>query len=160
MPRKRLWPRQNDEFVDLETLKILTSDAIRRAEGLADVGSGGAEAAYLDVSLLEDRVARLTSPSTAVGALARQGAVGSAVLAGATERAEELVISYSAEEGASEELRDELTATLTRLVEVRRADRADAIRERFPCASARYGAEEIVRLAEAIVCQAEPLPIG
>lgn len=87
--------------MDLETLKILTSDAIRRSEALADVGSASAEGAYLDVSLLEDRVARLTPPSTAVGALARQGAVGSAVLAGATERAEELVGFYSAEDRAT-----------------------------------------------------------
>lgn len=146
--------------MDVDTLKVLTSEAIRRAEGLADVGSPGAEAAYLDVSLLEDRVAQMTPPSTALGALARQGAVGSAVLGGAIERAEHLLDAYGAEDGASKELRDELAATVLRLLDIRRAERAAAIQQRYPCASARYGADEIVRLAEVIVRQAEPLPIG
>jgi len=146
--------------MELDALNLLTSEAILRAEALTDIGAPGAEASYLDVSLLEDQIAQATDPSSTEGALARQGAVGAAVLAGRTDRAEQLVILYSAQVGATDELRDELAGLIIRLTELRFQDRGMAIARGFPSASARYGAEAIVRLAETIVRQAEPLPIG
>lgn len=146
--------------MDLDTLNLLTSEAILRAEVLSDLGAPGAQAAHLEVSLMEERIADLAPASSTEGALARHGAVGAAVLAGRMDRADALVAVYCADTEASEELRMELPALVARLAEADLSERRDAITRGFPSAAAHFGAGEIIRLAEAIVRQAEPLPIG
>ena len=146
--------------MDLDTLNLLVSEAILRAEALSDLGAPGAAAAHLDVSMLEEKIAVLTSASTAQGALARQGAVGAAVLAGHPERAARLAGHFCGDPGATDEFCNELSDVLTRLTGVATSAHLQAIARGFPRASARYGAEAIVLLAEAIARQAEPLPIS
>lgn len=146
--------------LSLDALNLLTSEAILRAEALEDVGAPGTAAAHLEVSMFEERLAAMIPASSPAGALARHGAVGAAVLGGRPDRAEELTEFYSADPDASADLRAELAALVPRLQEERRHRRAEMIARDFPAAAAHYGADEIVRLAEAIACQAEPLLIG
>lgn len=149
-----------DVLVDLDTLNLLTTEAILRAEALTDLGSPGARAAHLEVSQLEERIADLTLASSAEGAFARRGAIGAAVLAGRMDRAEELVATYGADPGAPEGLREELKELVARLAEDEQSQRREAIAKGFPSATARYSAGELVRLTEIIGRQAEPLPIA
>lgn len=146
--------------MDLDTLNLLVSEAILRAEALSDLRAPGAAGAHLDVSMLEEKIADLTSAETPQGALARQGAVGAAVLAGDRERAALLADRFCAEVGASDAFCNELRDVLERLTGAAALDHLEAITRGFPRASARYGADAIVLLAEAIARQAEPLPIG
>lgn len=146
--------------MDLDVLNLRTSEAIFRAEALTDLHAPGAEAAHLDVSMLEERIADRTSASVLEGVMARRGAVGAAVLAGDTARAETLVARFSSELGGRDGLRAELGDILTRLTILRSEERQQAIAARYPRADAKYGAADIVRLAEAIARQAAPLPIG
>ncbi len=74
--------------MNLETLYPLVTEAIRRAEVLDELGAPGAQHAYLDVSLLEERIANLLPVSDAEGAIARRGAVSAAIAAHEFRRAE------------------------------------------------------------------------
>jgi hypothetical protein len=59
--------------MDIETLYPLVTEAIRKAEVYEDIGAPGAMDAHRDVSLLEERVAKLLSASNVEGAVARRG---------------------------------------------------------------------------------------
>jgi hypothetical protein len=92
----------------IEELYPLVTEAIRRAEVLEDLRAPGARPAYLDVSLLEERVAECLPASDPEGALARRGAVRAALSANEPVRARHLAEQYRAETGADDELRNEL----------------------------------------------------
>jgi hypothetical protein len=95
--------------MNLETLYPLVTEAIRRAEVLDELGAPGARHAYLDVSLLEERIASLLPVSDAEGAIARRGAVSAAIAAHEFQRAEELAVRFAAEAALDDSLRADLT---------------------------------------------------
>lgn len=72
-----------------------------RAERLEDLGAPEARSAYLEVSLLEEKIAELLPASDPEGAVARNGAVEAARAAGECARAEELAARYAAEDPRS-----------------------------------------------------------
>ena len=90
---------------DLADLDMQLTDAIFRAER-EGAGSPAADAAYGEVSVLEQRVARTMPADTIEGALARVGAVAAALRASDWLRATMLVDEYL--RGASGDLRQEL----------------------------------------------------
>ena len=92
----------------LDSLYPLVSEAIRRAEILDDLGAPGAGDAYADVSLIEERIAGLLSPTDPEGALARRGAIRSAMAAGDARRARSLADRFISEEESSAELRHQI----------------------------------------------------
>jgi hypothetical protein len=95
--------------MNLDELYLLVTDAILRAEALDDLNAPGATNAFLDVSLLEERIARDLTASRPEGAIARRGAVRAAVAAGSLRRAELLVGDFSRESDSSEALRWDLS---------------------------------------------------
>jgi hypothetical protein len=137
--------------MDLEILYPLITEAIRRAETLEDLRAPGVHGAYLDVSLLEEKVAEVLPASDPEGALARRGAVRAALAARDITRARELTDRFLAEAGTGE-LRDELL----KLKE--QAERAVAAR--YPRVAATIGILEVQRLARAFIQQGAPFPIG
>jgi CheY-like chemotaxis protein len=104
--------------MDIEMLYPLVSDAIKRAEVLQDLGAPGAREAYLDVSLLEERIADLIPAADQEGAIARRGAINAALSAHAFDRARSPLARYSAEPDAGTDLRAAL-AGLSRDIEAR-----------------------------------------
>ena len=94
--------------MDIETLYPLVTEAIRKAEVYEDIGAPGAMDAHRDVSLLEERVAKLLPASKVEGAIARRGAVRAAVAAHDFDRAQMLVEQYCGEADASISLQREL----------------------------------------------------
>lgn len=92
----------------IERFYPLVTEAIRRAEALEDLEAPGTAAAYLDVSLLEEKIADSLPPSDPEGALARRGAVRAAITANKPQRAQQLVERFLAEDGVEPELHDEL----------------------------------------------------
>jgi hypothetical protein len=138
--------------MSLEFLYPLVTEAIQRAESLEDLGAPGALAAYLDVSLLEEKIADILPASDPEGALARRGAVRAALSARHLTRAQQLAERYLAEAGADAASR----AEILRLVE--QADRSTAAR--FPHVAASFGFAEVRRLARALIDQGAPFPIG
>ena len=135
-----------------EELYPLVTEAIRRAETLEDLQAPGKAKAYLDVSLLEEKIAETLPASDPEGAVARRGAVSAALSAREYGRARELIERFLAEDDVAAELREEL-AELSE-----RAERSSAAR--FPHAVAKYGLDEIRRLAHAFARQEAPFPIG
>jgi hypothetical protein len=93
---------------DRDSLYLLVTDAILRAEALEDLGAPGATAAHSDVSLLEEKIAELFPQTSPEGALARRGAVRAAVAAGERPRAERLIERFAAEPEASDALTGQL----------------------------------------------------
>ncbi len=138
--------------MSVELLYPLLSEAIRRAETLEDLRAPGARSAYLDVSLLEERVTEILLASDPEGALARRGAVRAALAARELARAQQLAERFLAEA----ECDAELHADLLRLSE--QAERSTAAR--FPTVAAKFGIEEIRRIARAFIQQGAPFPIG
>jgi len=138
--------------MNAEELYPLVSEAIRRAETLDDLGAPGAATAFLDVSLLEEKIAEALPATDPEGSLARRGAVRAALSAREFGRARQLVERYLAEEGTPPELCGDL-----RELE-QQADRASAAR--FPHVSERYGLVAIRYLAQAFVHQQAPFPIA
>jgi hypothetical protein len=139
-------------MMSLDILYPLLTEAIRRAETLDDLGAPGARAAYLDVSLLEEKVAQLLPSSDPEGALARRGAVRAALAAKDLTRAQQLCERFLAEPGSNAELRAELRQFL---------DQADrSIASRYPHVAASFGLAEIRRLARLYIEQGAPFPIG
>jgi hypothetical protein len=109
--------------MSLELLYPEVSEAIRRAEILEDRGDPGASSAYLDVSLIEERIAEALPASDPEGALARRGAVRAALAAKDLARAQQLVERFLAEVGDNAELQAELlrlSADLYRQLATRR----------------------------------------
>ncbi len=101
----------------VDLLYPLVSEAIRRAETLEDLQAPGAHAAYLDLSLLEERIADALPASDPEGGIARRGAVRAAIAAEDFARARDLVERFLAEVGEGDALRGEL-AELSRRVEL------------------------------------------
>jgi len=96
----------------LDVLYPLITEAIRRAETLEDLQAPGARSAYLDVSLLEEKIAEVLPSSDPEGAIARRGAVRAAVAAQDMARAQQLAERFIAEAGDDTELRSELLQLL------------------------------------------------
>jgi hypothetical protein len=138
--------------MDLEILYPLLTEAIRRAETLDDLKAPGVLAAYLDVSLLEEKVAEILPASNPEGALARRGAVRAALSARAFTRAQQLSERFLAEVGNNADLRTEL------LQLSEQAERSMA--KRYPHVVASVGMLEVRRLARAFIQQGAPFPIG
>lgn len=136
----------------IEVLYPRVTEAILRADLLADLGAPGAAQAYLDVSLLEERIADELPATDLEGEIARRGAVRAAGVAGEHGRARELAERYLAEEGTSPELRAEITALL--------AEPADELAAHDPRASTRYGYAEILRVTRALVEESYPFPVA
>lgn len=88
----------------------LVTEAIRRAEILEDLKAPGTAAAYLDVSLLEEKIAEGLPASDPEGAVARRGAVRAALSARDVGRARELTVRFLAEDDVDNELREELVS--------------------------------------------------
>ena len=144
--------------MDVESLYPLVTEAIRRAEVLADLNAPGVRSAHLDVSLLEERIAGFLPASDPEGAIARRGAVRAAIEAHEFQRARQLADQFTSQDGVSDALR----ATLHQL-----ADEAsklalhgsELIAMRYPRASARFGIDEIRRVAQQFSGQGAPFPI-
>lgn len=86
----------------------MVTEAIRRAEILEDLKAPGASAAYLDVSLLEEKISESLPASDPEGAIARRGAVRAALSARDFVRAQQLTERFLAEDAVDAELREEL----------------------------------------------------
>ncbi len=138
--------------MSIELLYPLLSEAIRRAETLEDLAAPGTRSAYLDVSLLEERVAEVLPAFDPEGALARRGAVRAALAAREFARAQQLVERFVAEAECDAALRAELLGLLEQ------AERSNAAR--FPTVAATFGIQEIRRIARAFIRQGAPFPIG
>ncbi len=111
--------------MNIEQLYPLVSEAIQRAETLEDLGAPGTCAAYLDVSLLEEKVAEFLPASDPEGALARRGAVRAALAARELTRAQQLAERFLAESAEDAEL-------------LKLSEQADhAVAARYPKAAAR-----------------------
>ncbi len=144
--------------MDIETLYPLVTEAIRRAEVFDELNAPGTCNAYLDVSLLEERIASVVPASDAEGAIARRGAVSAAIAGHEFQRAHELVERFSTESGTDSALRTDLAELRVRASAM--ADRASHLRQtQFAHAYARYGIEEIRRFAYEFHRQGAPLPI-
>jgi hypothetical protein len=98
--------------MDLESLYLLVTEAIMRAEALQDLGAPGAAAAFVDVSLIEEEIAKRAPASDPEGAIARRGAVRAAVFGGDVQRARRLVDRFLQEEETEEVLRRQLVELL------------------------------------------------
>jgi hypothetical protein len=94
--------------MDLAELNRQVTSAIFRAERLAE-GSWEAQAAYREVSVLEEAIARQTGAAEVEGVIAREGAVRAALRAGECLRALSLATRYLEEDGVPSRLRAELT---------------------------------------------------
>lgn len=97
--------------MDVNTLNSLVSSAIWRAEQLQDLGLEAACSAWLEVSKLEEELAKTIPAERAEGRIARRGAVRAALKANNVARAENLVAQYGRDVG-SEGLRKELRETI------------------------------------------------
>lgn len=95
----------------MNELNVLVSNAIYAAERDVHTTSGEQRAAYREVSQLEAEIAELVPADELEGAIARLGAVRTAVYAGDRERASQLVAQYVAA-GVSGELKGQLNALL------------------------------------------------
>lgn len=138
--------------MDLEILYPLITEAIRRAETLEDLRAPGVHAAYLDVSLLEEKVAEVLPACDPEGALARRGAVRAALAARELTRARELSDRFLTEAGTDAKLRTELRQL--------REQAEQSIAARYPRVAATIGILEVQRLARALIQQGAPFPIG
>lgn len=144
--------------MDKATLYPLVTEAIRRAEVLDEIGAPGARLAYLDVSLLEERIASLFPPSNAEGAIARRGAISAAIAAHEFQRAKELVAKFISESGASVSICADLTKLGTEAASfIKLEERSMAAR--YPRVSAKYGIDELLRFSKQFYDQGSPLPI-
>lgn len=97
-----------NDRLSIEELYPLVTEAILRAETLQDLGAPGAARAYLDVSLLEEKITEVVSASDPEGAVARRGAVRAAVSANEHGRAQHLAERFLSETDADEGLREDL----------------------------------------------------
>ncbi len=93
----------------LDSLYLVVTEAIQRAETLDDLHAPGAQQAHLDVSLIEERIAEVAPASEPEGAVARRGAVRAAVKAKDHQRAKNLADRFLAEDGVSLDLCEEIS---------------------------------------------------
>jgi|GEM_PF-3480462 len=109
-----------------ELLYPMVTEAIRRAETLGDLGAPGAAAAFLDVSLLEEKIAGTLPVTDPEGAIARRGAVRAALSAGEFGRARHLIERYLADQEGDETLRSALIEFSQQVDASEAAHRAEA----------------------------------
>ena len=145
--------------MDLDTLYLLVTEAIVRADALTDLDAPGALPAHLDVSLLEERIAEVLPASNPEGVVTRRGAVRAALVGRDPRRASTLAKRFGSDPELDDDIRNELNQMLLEAPPWV-AEERQALASRFPWAEDRYGIDEISRLAEALIAQAEPLPIG
>lgn len=138
-------------MMTVDELYLLVTDAILRADALADLGAPGAVQAHRDVSLLEEEIAAALPASDPEGALARRGAVRAAGMAKDHGRARALAERFRAEDDVSVELGEQLMALV--------ADGEDSIATRYPRVAARFGVDEVRRVARELARQGAPFPI-
>lgn len=138
--------------MDLDSLYLLVSEAIDRAEHMDAMGRPGAGSAHLDASLIEEEIARRLPADDVEGAIARRGAVRHSISAGDHRRAQQLAKRFSEEREASVQLRAELRELTSQ---------ADAAFARcYPRATARFDVSEIRRVARAFYEQGMPFPVA
>lgn len=97
---------------DIDTLNMLVTGAIWRAENLDELKIETAPLAWLEVSKLEENIANAISAKETEGRIARRGAVRAALKSKDTKRAYRLVEGYTAESGAPAALCSELKKML------------------------------------------------
>jgi len=125
--------------VDNDTLNTLVSGAIWRAEQLEGHGIRPASQAWVEVSSLEEELAKVFPVSESEGRIARRGAVRAALKAGDYTRAIALAEGYLAEEAAPKSLK----AALREILE----EDAQAMASRFRYASRHHSLHEARDLA-------------
>ncbi len=81
--------------MDIHILNKLVTSSIWRAEQLEDLGLETASSAWLEVSKLEEELAKIIPAEQAEGRIARRGAVRAALKANDIARAETLVDQYA-----------------------------------------------------------------
>jgi hypothetical protein len=128
--------------MDVDTLNVLVSSAIWRAEQLEELGLDASAMAWLEVSRLEEQLARIKPAKDQEGRIARRGAVRAALKAGDLARAEELAEGF-VEDGVSGALRKELRDLLNA--------QADDLSERFPSALKHHKPSEVLRHAKLLL---------
>ncbi|MEO5333323.1 MAG: hypothetical protein H7839_15010 [Magnetococcus sp. YQC-5] len=94
--------------MDIETLYPLVTEAILRAEMLAENNDPASQDAYCKVSQLEEQITKLIPASDREGVIARRGAVSAAIVARQYERAEQLVTQFTHEKDADDDLKESL----------------------------------------------------
>jgi len=120
--------------MDIDVLNALVSGAIWRAEQLDDLGVETASA-WLEVSRLEEALAKVLPAKQAEGRIARRGAVRAALKANDHVRAQTLVDSYVSETGIPKTLR----ANLRKMLKAE----ANGLSEDFPHAAKHHKANEL-----------------
>jgi hypothetical protein len=102
----------DDDTMGVSALYRSVTEAVVRAERLADSHEPGAKDAYLELSLLEEKIAGHIDGSEPEGAVARRGAVRAAMSGGHRARARELAERFLLEDGADGALVADLLALL------------------------------------------------
>jgi hypothetical protein len=120
----------------------LVSSAIWRAEQLEDLELDAASSAWLEVSKLEEELAKFKPTKDAEGRIARRGAVRAAIKANDFARAETLAQQF-ADDGASNALRKQLRD----LMKVE----ANGLSERFPSALRHHKPSDVMRFARLVL---------
>jgi hypothetical protein len=127
--------------VSTNTLNVLVTGAIWRAEQLEERGVSSAPLAWAEVSRLEEELAAAVPASQAEGRIARRGAVRAALKARNYARAQALAERYLGEKGSPQSLREALREIL--------AEDAQSLADRF-----RYAAKHhAVRDARDLACR-------
>jgi hypothetical protein len=96
----QLFILRNGGGVETETLNVLVTGAIRRAEQLEAESLSSASQVWAEVSALEEDLAKVLPVSESEGRIARRGAVRAALKAADYARAYALADRYAAEEAA------------------------------------------------------------
>jgi hypothetical protein len=122
----------------VDALHTLVSAAIWRAEQLDELGLE-TPSAWMEVSKLEEELAKIMPVKEAEGRIARRGAVRAALKAKDHVRARDLVERYAAEDGGPKALRTALRAMLKADVKV--------LSEQFPFAAKHHNPNDVQKLA-------------
>ena len=91
--------------MEIDTLNVLVTGAIWRAEQLERNGMRAASQAWAEVSTLEEQLAKAIPISESEGRIARRGAVRAALKSGDYARAQALADAYYAEKGVPNTLK-------------------------------------------------------
>ncbi|MBI3858981.1 MAG: hypothetical protein HY296_01890 [Thaumarchaeota archaeon] len=122
----------------VDALHALVSSAIWRAEQLDNFGLETACMAWMEVSKLEEELAKIIPAKDTEGRIARRGAVRAAFKAKDLVRAQDLVELF-AKDGASTALRAEFHRMLK--------EEAKGLSEQFPFAARHHKPRDVQRLA-------------
>lgn len=128
--------------MNLDDLNMLVSETVRRAELLEDLASPSAREAWSELSLIEERLARMQPPESAGGGFARRGAIHAAIKAQNLDRAEALIRDFTSEGETSAKL----VVPLKKLVE----EELSAFGRRFPFATRQHGIGELRRWSKIV----------